>query len=91
MKIDDLLPQTQDGLRQWARDVQGNAMAWDDTASAPERWAWFWFQLRKSENRPEWFPTGKWATLQRIREMLGEEARKALTQQLGFAEINDID
>ena len=68
MKIEKLSQETQDGMIRWAREVHDDELLFDDNASAPEFWAWTWFQLREAEDRPEWFPKGKWATLQVIEE-----------------------
>ena len=75
MKLEDLLPRTQDGLFKWAQFEHGDDMFFDGIGSIPEQWAWVWFQLRAAEDRPEWFPSGKWATLQAIEAFLDEEAR----------------
>ena len=68
--------ETQDGLRQWAVAAHGDEMIFDDNASAPEFLAWIWFQLREAEDRPEWFPKGKWATLQALEQFLTKQARE---------------
>lgn len=36
----------------------------------PERMAWLVLLLKKCEDRPEWFPHGKWATIQNIEKQL---------------------
>ena len=38
---------------------------------SPERMAWIVWLLRRLEDRPEWFPRGKWATVQEIERQLG--------------------
>jgi len=43
--------------------------------------AWLFFRLREAEDRAEWFPSGKWATLQRLEQLLSEAA----TARVGFA------
>ena len=35
-----------------------------------EKWALLYFKLRKAKDRAEWFPSGKWATLQRLEQLL---------------------
>lgn len=35
-----------------------------------ERMAWLVLLLKKCEDRPEWFPRGKWATIQEIERQL---------------------
>ncbi|MDR5729689.1 MAG: hypothetical protein RB191_19915 [Terriglobia bacterium] len=37
-----------------------------------ERMAWLVLLLKKCEDRPEWFPRGKWATIQHIESQLNE-------------------
>lgn len=36
----------------------------------PERMAWVALVLKKQEDKPEWFPRGKWATIQEIERQL---------------------
>lgn len=74
MNLSKFSQTAQDGLRQWAKEVHGDEMILEDT-SAPEQWAWWWFQLRGADDRPEWFPKGKSATLQLLEQWLTEEAR----------------
>lgn len=47
-------------------------------AETPERMAWIVLLLRKLEDRAEWFPRGKWATIQEIECQLDVCAEKAL-------------
>lgn len=75
MKIDRLSTLAQHGLRSWAISVHHDEMLLDAISSLPEHWAWVWFQLREAEDKPEWFPRGKWATLQEIERHLILEAR----------------
>jgi len=35
-----------------------------------ERMAWLVLLLQKREDRPEWFPHGKWATIQHIEQQI---------------------
>lgn len=74
MKLDKLTSQAQDGLRLWAAYQHDDEMLFDAIGSSPEHWAWIWFQLRAAKDRPEWFPHGKWATLQFIQGQLDGEA-----------------
>lgn len=39
-------------------------------AETPERMAWVVLLLRKLEDRAEWFPRGKWATIQEIERQI---------------------
>jgi hypothetical protein len=43
----------------------------------PERMAWVVLILRELDDRPEWFPRGKWATIQWIEESLHRIAKSA--------------
>jgi hypothetical protein len=43
----------------------------------PERMAWVVLVLRQIEDRSEWFPCGKWATIQHIERQLGYCAESA--------------
>ncbi len=72
MKIDHFSIATQEGLRLWAKEVLHDELALDGTSS--EHWAWVAFLLRGSHDRPEWFPKGKWATIQVLESKLMEEA-----------------
>jgi hypothetical protein len=40
----------------------------------PERMAWVVLILRRLDDRPEWFPRGKWATIQSIDDQLQSAA-----------------
>lgn len=73
MPLNRLSPPTRDGLQKWALDVHKDERLFDNIACP---WAWIWFQLRESEDRPDWFPGGKWWTLQRIEEVISQEARR---------------
>ena len=75
MNLRDFSDKTQDGLRRWALAAHGDELLFDDNATAPEFWSWIYFQLRVAADRSEWFPRGKWATLQVIEESLSTEAR----------------
>lgn len=77
MKIDQLSPDAQEGLRRWAHDVHGDELMLDAIGSIPEHWAWMSFLLRCSDDRPEWFPRGKFATIQIIEQHLIDEAKEA--------------
>ena len=79
MKLSRLSPEAQAGLVRWATHHFQDDLLWDGIGSSPEHWAWLWFQLRVSEDNPEWFPKGKWATLQHIQTLLEEEARAIIT------------
>jgi hypothetical protein len=78
MKIEMLSREAQNGLRLWANDAHGNGLLFDANASAPELWSWICYQLWASQDRPEWFPKGKSATIQAIQSRLLEEAQKSL-------------
>jgi hypothetical protein len=73
MKIGDFSGATQTGLRLWAYEVLNDDMAFDHITT-PESWAWIYFLLRASPDRPEWFPKGYSATLQVIEARLLKEA-----------------
>lgn len=75
MKIEQLSTAAQDGLRQWGEFQFADDMLFDDNASSSEFWAWICFQLRVADDRPQWFPKGKWATIQVIEEILYEQAK----------------
>lgn len=75
MKLDYLSTLAQHGLRAWAIAVHKDEMLFDSIASSPREWAWMWFQLRRAEDREEWFPKGKWATLQVIELFLDNDIR----------------
>lgn len=62
MKLEQLSPQAQDGLRQFAKAVHGDELMLDAINSLPESWASLVCQLHVAADRPEWFPKGKWAT-----------------------------
>ena len=84
MKIEIFSLAAQEGLRLWAKTIHGDELLFDANASSPEVWSWAYFQLSESEDRAEWFPRGKWATLQLLEGKLREEARDVLGAGLSF-------
>lgn len=80
MKIENLSPEAQAGLRLWAHDVHDDDLLFDDNASSPAFWAEICYQLWESKDRPEWFPKGKSSTIQFISAQLHKEARAALPE-----------
>ncbi len=76
----DFLPKTYEGFRLFLEEHDGHDCR---LTMLPESWAWLWFQLRAAEDRPEWFPSGKWATLQHLGMLLDECAKVSLEQQEG--------
>lgn len=43
----------------------------------PERMAWIVLLLRVTDDRPAFFPAGKWATIQAIESQLAKAAKQA--------------
>ncbi len=80
MLFNNLSKKTQKGLFQWIKDNNLEDKLYLDIASY-EEWAWIWFCLRESEDRPEWFPKGKWSVLQHIEDKKNEEARNFQKKQ----------
>lgn len=85
MRIELLSTQAQEGLRRFCAAVHDDELMLDAIASLPEQWAWIWFQLREAEDRLEWFPKGKWATIQVIEETLRKEAQEMARGGAGAA------
>jgi hypothetical protein len=76
----DLLDETKQGLDRFIISLDGGlGFSWQANAYPWPFWARYWFMLREAEDRPEWFPSGKWATLQAIESVLCQEARMELT------------
>lgn len=68
----DFLPLTIQGLRRFLEDHDGD----DGRLNAPiESWAFLFFILREAQDKPEWFPSGKWVTIQRLESLLVEAAK----------------
>jgi len=40
-----------------------------------EEWPWILLILRDLDDRPEWFPAGKWATIHAIETQVAEDVR----------------
>lgn len=74
MKIDWLSTQAQDGLLKWAAWQHNDELLFDSIGSSPEHWAWICFELKAAQDKPGWFPKGKWATIQVIEAFLTDEA-----------------
>jgi hypothetical protein len=87
MKIDHLSAAAQEGLRQWAKYQHGDDMLFDGIGGNSEAWAWLCIQLKAASDRREWFPKGKWATIQYVETILLEEAfadRRAAEAERGI-------
>lgn len=78
MKLSLLSQQAQDGLQQFTKDVFDDDLMLNGIGGLPEHWAWLVYQLKEAEDRSEWFPKGKYATIQVIEEYLYHEARACL-------------
>lgn len=74
MKIDQLSTAAADGLVKWAEFQYGDELFFDGIGGLPQEWAWVCFQLRVADDKPEWFPKGKSATIQVIEMSLYDEA-----------------
>lgn len=79
MKLSDYSEEARAGLIRWATDVYDDPAYFEDISL--EEWAWAWFLLSVSSDNPEWFPHGKWGTLQFFRAELEEEARREITER----------
>ncbi|HXA24440.1 MAG TPA: hypothetical protein VNW90_19305 [Acetobacteraceae bacterium] len=75
MKINKLSMTAADGLIEWAKYQHGDELFFEGIGSIPEQWAWVCFQLRVADDKPEWFPKGKSATIQVIEMALYETAQ----------------
>jgi hypothetical protein len=80
MRIENLTEEAQSGLRAWASHHDNDPMLFDGINSVPTEWAWQLLRLKESEDRPEWFPHGKWGTLQFIEQKLMAEAKASLCE-----------
>lgn len=74
MKMERFSPKVQDGLRLWCQEAHGAEPSWLDNMTKAVDWAWVYFLLLASENRMEWFPYGKAATLSHLAQQLIEAA-----------------
>lgn len=75
ISLSDFLPKAQDGIVAFCADNDCAAIVIDARPLVPiEQWALLYFKLRKAKDRAEWFPSGKWATLQRLEQLLEEAA-----------------
>jgi hypothetical protein len=61
---------------EWAEYQHDDRMLFDSIGSQPEQWAWIFFELRAATDKPEWFPKGKWATIQHIEQHLDDQANR---------------
>jgi hypothetical protein len=80
MDISILSGLAQEGLRRWSEWEYGDKFALDNIRTFSPAWAWIWFLLRHAEDRPEWFPHGKGATLALIEASLNVEAQEEAEQ-----------
>ena len=79
LTFDEFSTETQTGLRNWAIAEHGDGLLFESIGSVPAEWAWIYFQLSVAEDRTEWFPKGKWATLQFLGQRLQEQAKLSRT------------
>jgi hypothetical protein len=66
----DFLPNTWRGLERFCEDNDCAGLL----DGGLEVSAWLFFLLREAKDREEWFPLGKWATIQRLEKLLSEAA-----------------
>ena len=71
IRLSEFLPQTQSGFVAFC--IDNDCLTLTDSG-LPEYWALLYFKLRKAKDCPEWFPSGKWATLQRLEQLIEEAA-----------------
>lgn len=76
MRFDQLSAEAQEGLREWAKHQHNDLLWFDDFGNSMPEMAWACVQLRVAEDRPEWFPKGKFATIQIIEGWLYDEAER---------------
>lgn len=74
MKLSQLSAEAAQGLIEWAKH-EHDELFFDGIGSLPTEWAWVLLQLKVADDCPEWFPRGKWATIQVIETFLTEEAK----------------
>lgn len=67
----DFLPVTRQGIKRFCED---HGLEGVYESGSLEHWALLFFKLRAAEDREEWFPSGKWATIQRLESLLEEAA-----------------
>lgn len=69
-------PVTQQGLKNFCGYFHGHTAVLD--SGTPESWAWLVCQLQQAADREDWFPSGKWATIQAIQDRLSMLAKASL-------------
>jgi len=67
LHLSDFLEKTQRGFQIFCADNDCLALL---DSGLPENWALLYFKLRKAKDEPQWFPSGKWATLQRLEQLI---------------------
>jgi hypothetical protein len=75
VSIEEFLYQTQTGFREIARAYK---LRQPDLIYEPADWAAFAFILRACPDKPQFFPSGKWATIQALEEKLNQWASDQL-------------
>ena len=72
IRLSDFLPKTQQGFMAFCIATDCPELL---ASGLPEYWALlYYFKLRKAKDCAEWFPSGKWATLQRLEQLIEEAA-----------------
>ena len=68
--------ETRIGLAIILEDLDGHDGRLDN--STLENWAWIYFQLKEMPDMPDYFPRGKWATIQHIEGLLTEASQTSV-------------
>ena len=79
INLSELLSKTQAGIREALHRVDRDDLAdrnWFDL----EQFAYLFFILRHLDDDADLFPSGKWATIQRVEDLCDKEAYRQLNQ-----------
>lgn len=73
INMKSLLPETYRGLERLCSDL-----GWADIHAymEPEIVAWLTFRLAETDDIEDYFPHGKWATIQRLQDLVSTAARE---------------
>jgi len=75
----EFLPSTQEAFKRICEQYLGLDAPSAETITTIEWWASFFFLLRAVPDKDEFFPSGKWATIQRLEDLLNEYAKDIIT------------
>ena len=74
----NLSTEAQIGIERFCAAVAEDGDPTRESPSSRNEWAWLCYLLKAAPDTAEWFPKGKWATIQEIERQLDLEAHRTV-------------